>query len=410
MSNPLGIQQVFTDDELAGVAFKNKSLKRQIIRWIDTQGNSTITDISQHIANSVPKTTSLVNELVADGLLCEYGKEDSTGGRKASLFGLVAESGYFLGVDVRRYYINIGLLDFKRSVVKLKEKVPFELANTAASYQDLIKVILDFISVLEVEKQLILAAGINLSGRVNRSTGHSYSYFHFNEEPLSKGLSRETGIPVFLENDSRAMAFGEFFGTGTLQASNALFLNLDYGTGMGIMIDGKMYYGKSGFSGEIGHVPMFDNEIICSCGKKGCLETEASGWALLRNFRQRVQVGVSTILHTGGGEAPGLEDILDGARRDDTLCIELLAEMGEKIGRGIAFLVNVFNPELVVIGGLLSQAGDYLKLPMRSTVNKLTLSMVNNDTRIQISKLGETAGVIGGALLARDRLLNAHAL
>ncbi len=155
---------------------------------------------------------------------------------------------------------------------------------------------------------------------------------------------------------------------------------------------------------------MFDNEIICSCGKKGCLETEASGWALLRNFRQRVQAGVSTILNAGGGETTGIEDILDGARRDDTLCIELLAEMGEKIGRGIAFLANVFNPELIVIGGPLSQAGDYLKLPMRSTVNKLTLSLVNNDTRIQISKLGETAGVIGGALLARDRLLNAHTI
>ena len=88
------------------------------------------------------------------------------------------------------------------------------------------------------------------------------------------------------------------------------------------------------------------------------------------------------------------------------LCIELLAELGEKAGRGLAFLINIFNPELVIIGGMLSQSGDYLRLPMRSTINKLSLSLVNNDTQLRASKLGETAGVIGGALLARQKLLN----
>ncbi len=410
MGDANSILQVFIDDDSAGVAYKNKALKRQIIYYIDINGNSTITDISQHLNNSVPKVTSLVNELIEDGLLCEYGKEDSTGGRKASLFGLVSDSGYFLGVDVRIHYINIGLIDFKRNVIKIEEQIPFQFENKQESYNNLVELINRFIDNLEIKRNLILAAGVNLSGRVNRQTGHSYSYFHFNEVPLSEILTKDIGISVFLENDSRAMAYGEFFGSGMVQVSNALFLNIDYGLGLGIMIDGKMYYGKSGFSGEVGHVPMFQNEIICACGKKGCLETEASGWALLRTFKERVHAGVTTTALKKGQQVDNitLSEILKGAQKEDVLCIELLAEMGEKAGRGVAFLINVFNPELVVIGGMLSQAGDYLRLPMRSTINKLSLSLVNNDTQLRISKLGETAGVIGGALLARQKLLNGY--
>jgi len=402
------ILEIFLDNQSTGVAYKNKALKRNIVHFLDQQGHSTITDISNHLGISVPKGTSLVNELIQDGLLGEFGKEDSTGGRKASLFGLVPDCGFFLGIDVRRYYINVGLIDFQRNLIKKQTQIPFLLENTLDSYQQMIAIISGFIAEMPFSKDLLLAAGINLSGRVNRQTGQSYSYFHFHEVPLSHTLTEDLGITVFLENDSRAMAFGEFFGSGGMQVSNALFLNMDYGVGMGILINGKMYYGKSGFSGEFGHIPLFDNEIICNCGKKGCLETEASGWAVLRNFKEKVKAGSATVILNKNMDVDSitLPDILKGAQQEDVLCIELLADFGEKAGRGVAFLINVFNPEMVVIGGALSQAEDYIRLPMRSTINKLSLSLVNNDTQLRISKLGETAGVIGGALLAREKLIN----
>jgi len=402
------ILEIFADEAGTGVAYKNKWLKRQIINFIDTTGSSTITDLSSMLGSSIPKTTSLVNELIEDGLLEEQGKIDSTGGRRASVFGLVASSCYFLGVDVHRFHINIGLIDFRKNLIKVEEKLPFNLTNTPEAYQTLLEMVNRFLSVLDIEKVNVLAAGFNLSGRINSVSGYSYSYFHFHENPLSETLSMDLGIKCYVENDSRAMAFGEFFGGKPCEVDNALFMNMDYGLGLGILADGKMYYGKSGFSGEIGHVPMFQNEILCHCGKKGCLETEASGWALIRTFKERVNHGVSSIVMNKikDVEKVKLEDIVDGALKEDVLCIELISDMGEKLGRALAFLINIFNPEWVILGGTLSKTGDYLRLPMRSAINKYSLGLVNNDTQLRLSKQGDMAGVLGGAILARYKMIH----
>lgn len=407
MEKALSVLQMFTDDATTGVAYKNRWLKRQIVNYVDTNGSSTITDLSSMLGSSIPKTTSLINELIEDGLVEEQGKIDSTGGRRASVFGLVADSCYFLGVDVHRYHINIGLIDFRKNLVKVEDNLPYALANTPESYKQLIDVVNHFIKGLSIVKPQILSACFNLSGRINTQSGYSYSFFHFHETPLSDSLTNDLGIISFVENDSRAMAFGEFFGGKPYEVNNALFLNMDYGLGLGILTDGKMYYGKSGFSGEIGHVPMFKNEIICHCGKKGCLETEASGWALLRNFKEKVSQGISSAVMKKNMniEDVKLEDIVQGALNEDVLSIELIAELGEKLGRALAFLINVFNPEWVILGGTLSKTGDYIRLPMKSAINKYSLGLVNSDTQLRLSKLGESAGVMGGALLARHKLM-----
>lgn len=400
--------EVFLDDTATGVAYKNKALKRAIINHVDEVGSATITDLTAQLNISTPKTTSLVNELIADGLIRDYGKIDSTGGRRASMYGLVAESAFFLGVDVKRYYINIGLLDFKKSLVTVKEQIPFTLENNQESYQSLIRIIKAFIEDAPVAKDTILAMGLNLSGRINTHSGYSYSFFHFHEEPLSTTIEQEIGIKTFLENDSRAMAYGEFCSSVVSNEKNVLFVNLDYGIGLGILIDGKVYYGKSGFGGEMGHIPIFNNEIICHCGKKGCLETEASGWALLRLFKDRIAAGSTSQLLKKKKQLEDirLDDLIEGARNEDTLCIELIAEVGEKIGRGLAILINIFNPELVILGGTLAETGDYVRLPIRSALNKFSLSLVNSDTQLRLTKLGEKAGVMGGCLMARNKLLS----
>ena len=203
------------------------------------------------------------------------------------------------------------------------------------------------------------------------------------------------------------MAYGEFFAAKPSEVKDALFINMDYGLGLGIMTDGKIYYGKSGFSGEIGHIPMFQNEIICHCGKKGCLETEASGWALVRLFREKIEQGVGSQVMQNLKElqAVKLEDIVEGALNEDVLCIELISQMGEKLGRALAFLINVFNPEWVILGGTLSKTGDYIRLPLRSAINKYSLGLVNNDTQLRMAKTGSLAGVTGGALIARLHMM-----
>lgn len=394
------------NEAIIGVAYKNLHLKKQILEYFTNSGNATITDLSKGLNASIPKVNDLIAELIEDGLVKDCGKTESGVGRPPNLYGLESNSIYFVGVEVKRSYVNIGLTDFKKDLVKPLQKIPYQLNNTQTSLDDLCTIIYDFIKELSIVDS-IAGIGINLTGRINYKTGYSYSFFHFNEEPLSTIIKNKIGIRTFLENDSRAMAYGEFCNGIVHDEKDVLFVNLDYGIGLGIMINGQLYYGKSGFAGEFGHIPVLNNEIICHCGKKGCLETEASGYALLEAFKSKLQQGATSNLTK---EYPDfndiqLEDIIQAAKNDDTLAIELIAEIGGKLGRGIATLINLYNPELVILGGSLSTTGDYIFLPVMSAINKYSLSLVNNDTKLKMSKLGEKAGVIGACLLVRDRLL-----
>jgi glucokinase-like ROK family protein len=400
------------DENISGVAYKNMQLKKNAISYLCNNGNCTIADLCKELNLSTPKVTNLVSELIGDGLVRDLGKVESTGGRKPNLYGMIADSVFFLGVDVKQSHINIGLTDLQKNLRETRHNIPYVLSNAQSSLDELIRLIKDFIKSSTVSKEKILGLGINLSGRINYSTGYSYSFFHFNEEPLSKTVENELGIKTFLENDSRAMAFGEFNSGVVKEEKNVIFLNMDYGLGMGVMINSQLYYGKSGFAGEFGHIPIFDNEIICNCGKKGCLETEASGWALTRMFKEKVSAGSSTgifnnkNIKTDKIEDIQMEDILEAAQNDDVLAIDLIANVGEKLGRGIALLINIFNPELVILGGSLSTTGEYIRLPIKSAINKYSLSLVSGDTQLKVSALGEQAGIIGACLLVRNRLLN----
>lgn len=393
----------FSKEPVTGVAYKNKTRKRKIINYLDKNGETIVAELSQAINISAPTVAALINELTQDGLIKDYGKVDSNGGRPASMYGLVADSCYFLGVDIRNYYINIGLLDFKKNLVKLNMKIPLQLENTVECFKSIIAQIKNFIKETGIPKNRILSLCVNLGGRINSNRGISYSYFNFNENPLSATIQKETGLITFIENDSRAMAYGEFHKGNVKNEKNVLFLNLDYGIGLGVLIDGKVYYGKSGFSGEIGHIPIFDNEILCHCGKKGCFETEASGRALLKLFNEKLAQGIKSSVNAK--KDIRLNDIILAAKNEDMLSIDLLAEIGEKIGRAVAILINILNAEMVILGGTLSSTGDYIYLPVKSAVNKYSLNLVNNDTQLVISELGERAGVIGSCLIARSKLL-----
>ncbi|MDR6785077.1 ROK family transcriptional regulator [Pedobacter africanus] len=393
------------NDILTGVAYKNIHIRKTIVSYFADAGNATIADLCKETNLSVPKVTALITELIADGLVKDFGKVGSTGGRRPNIYGLVPDSGFFLGVDVKHNHLNIGLIDLQKKPIKISRNVPYTLNNTAESLASLCELIRNFIREANTSTGKILGLGLNLSGRINYATGYSYSFFHFNEDPLSQVLERELNIKTYLENDSRAMAYGEFNCGVVKEEKNVLFLNLDYGLGMGVMINNELYYGKSGFAGELGHIPLFNNEIICQCGKKGCLETEASGRALISMFKEKLLAGSSTVLNKKATDDIQMQDIINAANNDDVLSIELLAKIGEKLGRGIALLINIFNPELVIIGGALAATGEHLHLPIKSAVNKFSLSLVNTDTQLKTSKLGEDAGVMGACLLVRKRLL-----
>lgn len=346
---------------------KSAIFKINIIRYYINNGENTLADLGKEMDLSVPTVTKLVGELIDEGYVVDFGKQETNGGRRPNVYGFNPDSGYFLGVDIKRFRINIALINFKGDMVESKLSIPFYYENTQDSFDKLCSIISDFVDNVSVPKPKILSAGINMSGRVNTETGHSYSLYFFNEKPLTEIFQERLGMHVTIDNDSRSMAYGEYINGVVNGEKNIIFVNVSWGLGLGIFIDGKLYYGKSGFAGEFGHLNAFDNEIICHCGKKGCLETQASGSFIHRRFLEKIAEGNTSILEERikKGETIIQEDIIEAALKEDMLAIELVEEVGNTLGKHIAGLINLFNPELVIIGGVVALTGDFLLLPIR---------------------------------------------
>ena len=387
---------------------KNSILKKRIITYYIYNGNSTLTDLAKVLDLSIPTVTKLVEDMCQIGFLNTYGKLETSGGRHPHLYGLNPDACYFIGVDIRRYSVNIGLINFNGELVESQMNVPYVFENTMAGLDALCEIITKFIESLIIDVKKILNINVNVSGRVNPESGYSYSWFNFGEVPLSQLMSEKTGYEVSIDNDTRAMTYGEYLRSNISEKKDVLFVNVSWGVGLGIIIGGKVYAGKSGFAGEFGHTPAYDNGLICHCGKKGCLETEASGNAIYRKLMERVQQGEMSLLADAvmKGELITLEMIADAVNKEDTLCIELVEELGYELGKHIGGLMNLFNPEMVIIGGILSTTDDYLILPIKTSIKKHSLNMVNKDTIIKVSFLRERAGMIGACMLARSRVFD----
>ncbi|KAA6351769.1 N-acetylglucosamine repressor [termite gut metagenome] len=388
------------------IGSKNALIKKKIITHYIYNGSSTIAELSKELDLSVPTVTKLVSEMCEEGYINDYGKLETNGGRHPNLYGLNPDSGYFIGVDIKKFAINIGLMNFKGDVLELKMDIPYNFENSIAGLNEICRFVQHFISTSKVNKSKILNINVNISGRVNPDSGYSFSHFNFEERPLAEVLTERLGYKVTIDNDTRAMAYGEFMKGCVVGEKDVLFINVSWGLGLGVIIDGKIYAGKSGFSGEFGHVSTFDNEIMCHCGKKGCLETEASGSALYHIVHQRVRNGESSILskQIKANELVTLDDVIVAVNKEDILCIEIVEEIGQKLGKQIAGLINIFNPELVIIGGTLSLTEDYITQPIKTAIRKYSLNLVNKDSVIKTSKLKEKAGIVGACMLARSRM------
>lgn len=386
---------------------KTASLKKDILCYYINRGENTLADLGKEMNLSIPTVTRLVGELIDEGYVVDFGKQETAGGRRPNIYGLNHDSGYFVGVDINYNCLNIGMINFNGLTVDSSMNIPYNVDHSTGKFEELCAIINEFLDKSGVPREKILNIGINISGRVNARTGHSYSYFYIDERPLTEIFKERIGIDISIDNDSRAMTYGEFLNGCVRGEKNVIYVNVSWGLGIGLVINGELFYGKSGFSGEFGHYPAFDNETLCHCGKKGCLETEASGSYIHRVFMERIKNGHTSILGKKykRGEEITLMDIIQSALKDDIMAIELIEEVGSTLGKAIAGLINIFNPELVVIGGIMAQAEDYLFLPLQSSIKKYSLNLVSSDTSLKMSKLGEKAGIIGACLLARSKTI-----
>lgn len=386
---------------------KSASIKKEMLRLCMDHDNLSIADFSHELNISVPTVTNFVGELMSEGFLEDRGKVGTSGGRRPNVYGLNPAAGFFIGIDVARQHFHIAVTDFTGNLVHFIQDIAFVLKANADSFRAMCKLIKDEVTAADIPWNKVLGVGVSLSGRVNPEAGYSLTYFVSDDIPLKDLFQKELNVPVSIENDSRAMAYGEYMALGKSADKNMLFVNLSWGLGMGMILDGKVYYGKSGFSGEIGHFPLLNNDIICRCGKVGCLETGASGSALHRMIVDKLRQGrKSSLSHffENNGEIT-LEEILNAVAEEDILAIEGIEAIGSTLGQGIAGVINLFNPGLVIIGGRLIVGGDYLMLPLKTAVNKYSLSKVSSDTKFRFSTLDRKAASIGDCLLSRSKYL-----
>ena len=396
-----------TNSFLNDTTGKNAQIKRAILRLCISHDESSISYFSKTLGISVPTITKLIGELIDEGFLLDEGKIGTSGGRRPSIFGLNPNAGYFVGIDIARHHFHIAVTDFKGNLIKYIEDIEFVLESNSQSFREMCRMVKDCVVSAGVPWIKVLSAGVSLTGRVNPEEGYSLTYFVSDDLPLKDLFQRELNIPVSIENDSRALTYGEYMMLGKNANKDMIAINLSWGLGMGMILDGQLYYGKSGFSGEIGHFPLLDNDIMCRCGKVGCLETGASGSALHRMIIEKLKAGRRSSLFNLYKQNGDLElsEILQAVQDGDVLAIECIGIIGETLGRGISGIINIFNPGLVIIGGRLIVGKDHLILPIRTAVNRLSMERVSSDTKIRLSTLGRKAIAIGDCFLSRKKLL-----
>lgn len=380
-----------------------------ILHFLSDKEKAYISQIAAGVGLSVPTATKYLGILEEKGLVKKSGKVDVSHGRKPVQYALNENAAYFIGVDPKKNTLEISICDITGKIIhEYKEDLPFE--NTPEMMEHICSRCDIVINESGIEPDKIKIAAFNLSGRVNPKTGFSHSVFNFEnqDEPLSDILSQRLSRKVIIENDTRAMAYGELHSIVKNRYKDFLFINIGWGIGLSIIIDGKLYYGMNGYSGEFGHSNAYDNEIMCHCGKKGCLETVVSGRALRSQFTERVRNGESSVLAFDilKGKTIRDTDIISAANHDDTLAMEVIENAGKELGKHIANLINIFNPEAVIVGGSLGLAGDFFLQALQLSIKRYSLKLMSKGLDIIPSGLGDKAGVIGACLIARDSYID----
>ncbi|MFC2006241.1 ROK family protein [Chloroflexota bacterium] len=258
----------------------------------------------------------------------------------------------------------------------------------------------------------LAAIGLGAAGLSNPEMGILFTSPHLHgweNVPLRDIIEKEFGRKTFLINDANAAAVGElYFGAGR-GARNFIYITVSTGIGGGIIIDGKNYTGYTGMAGELGHMVIDDKGPQCNCGNNGCWEILASGTALAREARYRIKEGaVTSILKYAGGDLEKInaEAIHEAARASDKLADELIAQTAYYLGVGLANLINIFNPEVIVIGGGLSNIGDRLLKPAFEEAGCRAFRQAYQAVRFARAELGRNSGVLGAAAFALEQVKN----
>lgn len=366
-----------------------KSMNKSIIlNKIRKDGPISRAQIARETNLTPPTVSSNVKELLEQKIVEERDIGESQGGRKPTMLVINDQAFCIIGVDAGPENIQCIVSDLAGKILKRSE-IKLELPVDNNQFIDALKkgisMCLDRIPKSENE---VIGIGIAMHGVVDVEKGMSLyaPNLGLSDIPIKEELEKAFGLEVKVENDARAMALGEFWFGNHGDVKSMLAVNIGRGVGAGLIIDGKLYHGSSDIAGEIGHMTIDLHGEICECGNRGCLQTFVTGPAIARKVKAQANpLTAETIYELAVG---GNEDYAS-----------ILAESGRAMGIGLTNLIHIINPEKIVLGGGVSKAEKFLLPAIRETIEKSALTASASRTRVEVTKLGDDATLIGAITL-----------
>ena len=395
--------------ELNNIERKKFFQKLKIIKFLYIKGAQSNADICERFRISSPTSIGLLNELIAEGYVEKQGRGHSIGGRKPDLYGLQDNSLFVLGIEMGQYNTRMAIFNNRNEAVTDIQTFPIPISKDLAILEDLYECALNLILASGINSSKLLGIGISMPGLVTQKDGRNHTYLLTPEDSasLQQILENKFKKPVFLQNDVKAATLAEYrFGLAKSRR-DVLVISMDWGIGIGMIMDGKLRTGTSGFAGEFGHIPMVEDGVLCYCGKRGCLETVASGNALARLATAGIQSGQSTRLQEFANQETGQiapKVVIDAAHHGDQYAINILSEIGLNLGKGIAVLIQLFNPELIILGGKMAEANQYIAVPIQQSINTYCMTQLREKTSIAMSTLGPDAGILGAVATVMENI------
>ncbi len=404
-SDPVFLSDV-SPEATSSLGLKKYFQKKSILNFLYQKGPLSNPEICRLTNMSSPSIQKLLRELISEGLVCEEGVGNSIGGRRPVLFGIDPGSRFVVGVKIGQNATEAGIFNLKNELIGQVRELKIPLQNDPEFIGEIYHFVRNVFSDFGLEYEKVLSVGVAIPGLTDPARGSSYSYFNEASKTVRELFEGHFGRPVFVDNDARVMALGEFVFGSARGKNHVLCLNIGSGIGMGVILNGRLYQGNSGFAGEFGHIRMKDEGDLCICGKRGCLETLASGRALEKISREGITSGKLSAIRTMVKDPKDITTsmVIKAAREGDQFSIDQLQQIGEYLGRGLAILIHIFNPEAIVIGGTLSRAGQFIIDPIQQTLNRYTIMKIKNDTKISTSTLGGKAAVMGAMALAMQHI------
>ncbi len=386
----------------------NKSI---ILNKIRTSGPISRAQIAKDTKLTPPTVSSIVKELIEQGIVRESAQGTSQGGRKPTMLVINRTEFYIIGIDAGPRTVKFVLADLSGD---LKEEKITPIDSTITSHQFIEVLITGVKSLLLARKGLvgkIVGIGVAMHGVVKVEDGVSEfaPNLDLRDVAIKEELEKAFDYEVKVENDARAMALGEAWFGDSEGVKSMLALNIGSGIGAGLMIDGKLYHGEYDLAGEIGHMTLDLHGEKCTCGNNGCLQTVASGPAIEKRARRLLDEGrmsgLASLMDDKEDQVSG-ELVYQAAVQGDKDSKAILEETGTYIGIGLTNLIHVINPSKIVIGGGVSNAGDIILKPIKETIKARALTAEAKQTEITISPLRGNATVLGAVALVLTELFD----